>query len=472
MPKVQGWYVDFALGLAFSTIADKSGLLHRFDMRKPISFTSTHKLLASTHSFMVGDYPATVNWGLNIYFLFAVSWFLHLGARLPLLGVIRFDLFLVCVLAYLAFVRKGDTSTGRTSTDKMLRVLIAYAIFTIPFVYWPGSVINTGLGNFIKAIVFYYFTVAFVHTEQDLKKLVLVFVSCQVLRILEPLYLHVTEGYWGGHAYMSAGAEALDRLSGAPSDVVNPNGLAFIICLVLPFLYLVAGLSWKGRVGAILLAPACLYALALTGSRSGILGLFIVFLGIMAQAKRRVMWIISAVIIVVLSFPLLSSNMQDRYLSLIGQGEKNAGTAEGRVTGVIDNFVAALHRPILGHGLGTSQEVNANFIDVDMPAHNLYAEIAQELGFVGLVLFLVLLKSIYVGFNECRRIYNQQSASTFLRQLVECMQILLLMNFIFSFASYGLSSYEWYFLGGMSVSMQRLATEAQGKVDAGRGRKE
>jgi len=448
-------------------------------MSKSGSFTSTHRLLTSTHNSRTGEDPETSNWGLTIYLLFAVSWFLHLGTRLPFLGVIRFDLLLVCILAYLASiskqdtgVSKGDTSTGRTRTDKILRVLVAYSILTIPLVYWPGSVINTGIGNFIKAIVFYYFTVAFVRTEQDIKKIVFVFVACQVFRILEPLYLHVTEDYWGSVAYMSGGSEALDRLSGAPSDVVNPNGLAFIICLVLPFLYLMAGLSWKGSVGAILLVSACLYALVLTGSRSGIVGLVVVFLGIIVKAKRRVMWLVSAVIIVVVSFPFLNSNMQDRYLSLIGKGEKNAGTAEGRVTGVLDNFEVALHRPIFGHGLGTSREANANFGESDQPAHNLYAETAQELGFVGLALLIVLLKSIYVGFRDCKRAYSEQGASVFLRKLVDCLQIVLLMNFIFSFASYGLSSYEWYFLGGISVSMQRLTMEDQGTVDAGRGLKE
>lgn len=415
------------------------------------------------------------NTGLNIYLLFAVSWFLHLGTRLPFLGLIRFDLLLVCVLTYMAFVGKRDASVSKSepsgdgiSTDRVLRILIAYSIITIPFVYWPGSVINTGIGNLIKAIVFYYFTVSFVRTEQDLKKLVFVFVTCQLVRILEPLYLHVTEGYWGDVAYMLRGTEALDRLSGAPSDVVNPNGLAFIICFVLPFLYLMAGMSWKGYVGALLLAPACLYVLALTGSRSGIVGLAVIVLGILAKSRRRVMWVIAVVVVAVVGFPLLSPNMQDRYLSIIGAGEKNAGTAEGRVTGVVDNFVAALHRPIFGHGLGTSREVNGNFIGNDQPAHNLYAEVAQELGFVGLVLFIVLLNSIHAGFRECKRAYNQQNGSIFLQNLVDCMQIVLIMNFIFSFASYGLSSYEWYFLGGMSVSMQRLAMEDQDKGDAGR----
>jgi O-antigen ligase len=324
-------------------------------------------------------------------------------------------------------------------------------------VEWPGSVIRAGIPELIKAVVFYYFTVAFVRTEKDLKKVIVVFVSCQLWRILEPLYLHITQGYWGGIAYMIGGAEALNRLSGAPSDVVNPNGLAFIVCTVLPFLYLIAGLSWKFWVASSIVTPACIYALVLTGSRSGLLGLAIMFLAILVKSTRRLLWGLSGAMLLVLGFPLLNPDMQDRYMSIIGAGEKNAATAEGRVSGVEDSFVIALRRPIFGHGLGTSREANANFAGKDQPAHNLYGEVAQELGFVGLVIYLLFLKSIYTGFAECKRVYNRQDASAFLTRLVDALQLFLFMNLLFSFASYGLSSYEWYLLGAFSVAIQRLA---------------
>jgi len=179
--------------------------------------------------------------------------------------------------------------------------------------------------------------------------------------------------------------------------------------------------------------------------------------------------VVFTLIITATAFPLLSVDMQDRYLSIIGQGEKNAETAEGRLTGVVANFVVALHKPIFGHGLGTSREANANYTENDdQPAHNLYAEIAQELGFVGLAIYLMFLKSIYVGFNNCKHADDQQNVSVFLRRMVDCMQVLLIMNFLFSFASYGLSSYEWYFLGGISVVLQRLAMEAENRATAGR----
>src|SRR5690242_12691831 len=177
------------------------------------------------------------NVGLNLYLLFVVSWFLHLPARLPMLGAIRFDLLLVLVLTVLAVrCRPGDGEV-KTSTDTVLKILLAYAILTIPFVQWPGTVIKIGLPDLIKAVVFYYFTIAFIKTERDLKRFIFVFLACQCVRVMEPLYLHVTEGYWGAAASMSGGSEFLDRLSGSPYDTVGPNGLAFIVGTVVPFLY-------------------------------------------------------------------------------------------------------------------------------------------------------------------------------------------------------------------------------------------
>jgi len=128
--------------------------------------------------------------------------------------------------------------------------------------------------------------------------------------------------------------------------------------------------------------------------------------------------------------------------------------------------VVAFRRPLFGHGLGTSLEANANFAGNDQPAHDLYVEVAQELGFVGLAIFIRFLKSIFTGFAECKRTYVGKDTGAFLRRLVDTLQIFLIMNFLFSFASYGLSSYEWYLLGGFSVAMQKLANTTLTQEDA------
>lgn len=400
-----------------------------------------------------------MNASLNVYLIFVVSWFLHLGTRLPALGIIRFDLLLVVVLFLLAVSRKTAAESAENDTRKYLKILIAYSVLTIPLVEWPGSVLNRGIQELVKAAVFYYFTVAFVQSEADLRKLLLTFVGCQLFRVMEPLYLHLTEGYWGDFASM-ANWEYLNRLSGAPSDIVNPNGLAFVICTALPFLYFLARLSWRYRLAFLLFAPLSIYALNLTASRTGFLGLVIITLGIMAKAKRRFVVIATVATASIVLFPMLSADMQDRYLSIFGKGEKNATTAEGRVEGWSRYLDVAMRRPVFGHGLGTSREANANFGSDDQVAHNLYLETAQEIGFVGLIIFLLFIKAIFTSFRRCKQIYDEHPGSDFVRAMVDAMQVWLFLNLVFSFASYGLTSYEWYLLGGFSVALTRLATQA------------
>lgn len=400
-----------------------------------------------------------INAGFSLYLFFVTSWFLHLGSRIPVLGLIRFDLILVAVLAFLALFGTARRQHLMTDTDKWIRVLIVYSILTIPFVEWPGSVIRFGIEALIKGAVFYYFTIAFVDSESRLRKFVAVFIGCQLFRVMEPLYLNLTEGYWGDIASM-ANWEYLNRLSGAPSDIVNPNGLAFIICTVLPFLYFGASLSWIKRLIFLVFAPLCVYALMLTGSRTGFVGLVIITLGILMRAKQRLVLAVACVLIAVIGFPLLSPDMQDRYLSIVGAGAKNEGTAEGRIAGVMTNFEVALRRPFFGHGLGTSREANANFGDSDKPAHNLYAEAALELGFIGMAIVIFLIVSIFSGFQISKRACASQDAGSYLSRTVDAMQVWLLLNIVFSFASYGVTSYEWYLLGGLAVVLQRLAVHA------------
>src|SRR5207249_288853 len=277
--------------------------------------------------------------GLNLYLLFVLSWFLHLPQRFEFLATIRSDLLLVFILAGLALTRASNDQP-LAQAGKVLRVLIVYAIVMIPFVYWPGSAIKSGLPNFIKAVVFFYFTIAFVRTEADLKKFLVMFLSCQVFRIVEPLYLNLTQDYWGSAASMG-NWERMLRLSGAPSDIINPNGLAFVVCTVLPFLYFMSGLSSKYFLMALMLAPACLYVLSLTGSRSGIIGLAALMVGIIVKSKSRAsLFLITTVGLVVLGvgFTFLAPELQDRYLSIIGKGEKNATTADQRMEGMEAQF--------------------------------------------------------------------------------------------------------------------------------------
>ncbi len=398
------------------------------------------------------------NVAFNLYLLFIASWFLRLPARVLLLGDIRFDLILIGIISILIFLN-GHKFTGKkfSNISGILIILSIYIIISLPLVEWPGSVLNTGIPNFIKAIVFYFFTIHLIDTEKKLKTLLLTFLACQSVRILEPLYLHITTGYWGSQASM-ANWEFMNRLAGAPYDVVNPNGLAFIIVTVIPFFHYLSSNSFTNKLIYLSTLPFFLYALVLTGSRSGFIALIIILMGIIIKSQKKLLLTFIIMISAIIVFANLTPEQKDRYISIYDKNSQNYGTTQGRKEGVIKDFKVALDRPLVGHGLGTSAEATYHATGYGIISHNLYTEIMLELGIIGLMIFIFFIKAIIVNFHKSLKFFKKNmNRDSYLLNITHAMQVWLLMNIIFSFASYGLSGYQWYFFGGLSLVIRRLS---------------
>ncbi|MBJ6137694.1 O-antigen ligase family protein [Marinobacter litoralis] len=395
-----------------------------------------------------------------LFLVYLVSFFLHLPSRISILGAIRLDFILVGVITFLILSSQSKKGTRIDDASKYLLAILLYAIITIPLVQWPGSVLNKGIIEFIKAAIFYFFTVNLVVSERRLKAVISFFVACNVIRILEPLLLNITSGYLGSVTHLGGG-EFAGRLSGAPSDIVNPNGLAFIIATVFPFLHYVFAPSGKKAFFIYaLLIPVLLYAMGLTLSRSGILALGIIAFGIWVKSKYKFRLLMLGLVGLLVIGMNLNEIQKDRYLSLVSDDARQSASAEGRIDGWSADFKVAMNRPIIGHGLGTSREANWNVRGKDQISHILWAEIWQEIGMIGLLIFVLYLKSMVKNFREAASLIKiSLGTNDFLFRCSQAMQVWLLMNLLFSLASYGLKSYEWYFFGGLSVALLNITKD-------------
>lgn len=393
----------------------------------------------------------------GLYLVYLVSFFIHIPSRISVLGSIRFDLILVVVICLMILSSKSTKGDRLDGASKYLLAIFVYSIAVLPFVEWPGSVVNNGLYEFVKGAIFYFFTVNLVISERRLKMLLFVFISCNVFRVLEPLYLNVATGYLGSSTYLG-GSEFAGRLAGAPNDTINANGLAFVIASIFPFLhYVFAPVSRKSWLLYVILVPVLLYTMGLTLSRSGVLALGIIAIGIFIKSKRKAALVLLGVVGVLAIWSSLNDVQKDRYLSLVSEDSSQASTAQGRVEGWFTDFEVAMNRPIIGHGLGTSREANWNVAGNDRVSHILWAEIVQEIGIIGLVFFTLYLKTMVMNFIEAGRLIKSRlPESHFLSRCTQAMQVWLLMNLLFSFASYGLKSYEWYLFGGLSVVLMNI----------------
>jgi putative inorganic carbon (hco3(-)) transporter len=407
-----------------------------------------------------------------LFMVLIVFTLLSVPSRIPALGIVRPTVLLVAVIAGLIFASVGQPGARDTSrTTRYLNLLIIYVVLTLPFVEWPGSVLRFGIEGFVKAAAFFYFAVLLVDSYQRLRIFIFTVVACQVFRVLEPLYLHLTTGYWGGSAHMGGG-EFMQRLSGAPNDIINPNGLAFVVLTALPFLHYLLGGSPKilFRLLYLVLLPMLLYALILTGSRSGLIGLLVLYSIIILRSQHKLLLVSAAAIATAAVLGIMSVELTDRYRSITDADTRHGATAEGRIEGVKRDFRVGLRRPLFGHGLGTSREAIWNFAGHDQLSHNLYTEVFIELGVIGLAIFLTFLISVFTNVRRVGQEYELLRGAFhtgadpprgadrlgFYGRLAGATLAYFLMALVFSLASYGLSGHYWYMVAGLSVALLNL----------------
>jgi O-antigen ligase len=404
-----------------------------------------------------------------LFMYFMLDFFLRFSVRVPAYGMLRPTLLVVLLITMLLIFQK-EKFKGWTKDPVVhaMLVFLGYLVLSLPVVEWPGSVIRNNLSDFVKVIVFLFFTVLIIDSEKRLKIFLTVFVGCQLIRVFEPLFLNITEGYWGDKTHLGGG-EFSQRLSGAPADVINPNELGFVIATAIPFLHY---LVWPGRFKAKLFylaaMPALLYALILTQSRGAFLALLVVAWMIFKESNRKMMFIVMAAAIAFAGWSVMSPDQKDRYLSLVGMSESgNAATAEGRISGMMNEFALGFSRPIVGHGLGTTPEAKVNIAgSKSQAAHNFYAEILIETGILGFVFFMRFLVRIYGKFRSNNKLLGSKALSPtllFYSNLNKALIAVFWMYVVYSTNYWGLSQYYWYLFAGMMIVFSKLLS---GKLTA------
>lgn len=422
-----------------------------------------HGLLAKLHTHTVSQF----SFFLFLYFI--LDFFLRFSVRIPGYGVIRPTLLAVAAISLLLFAQR-DKLKGRFDDPifKVIFVLLGYLLISLPLVEWPGSVIRTNIDTFVRAVVFLFFTALIVDTEKRLKWFVGIFVFCQVFRILEPLFLNITQGYWGSATHLSGGDFA-NRLAGAPADVINPNELGFVIATVIPFLhYLLWPRGWFSKLVYVALMPAMLYALILTMSRGGFIALLVVAFMVFKESKHKTGLLVVAVVVVIGALNVMTPIQKDRYLSLIDSDTAGGASAEGRFRGMVREFELGFTRPIVGHGLGTTPEAKTHKLGSRQASHNLYAELLIELGIIGFVIFITFLvrcaRQLSVMRERIRAL--RDPGLVFYQRLNKVLICLFWMYAVYSINYWGLSQYYWYLFGGLTIAVTRLATSAAAQAES------
>lgn len=399
-----------------------------------------------------------------LFIIYQLVFFLNMPARISGLGVIRPTLLLFAIISFLLIIQREKIAYKLNQPIfKTFSAFLLMLLITLPFVKFPGSVLRENFALFLKAIVFLYFAALILDTEKRFKIGLLVFVGCQVFRILEPLYMNLTSGYWGSSTYLGGG-EFASRLGGSPADVINPNELGFVIVTAIPFLhYFLMPKGFWVKLIYLFLLSLMLYALILTMSRGAFLALLVVGWFIFKESKRKIILVAFICVGLTAAMFVMTDTQRERYLSLVSSDTRQSATAEGRLTGMVSELTLALERPIFGFGLGTTAEAKFNTRGRSKASHNMYAEILIEVGIVGFFFFARFILAIRSQLSK--ELKKAKESDIFYLTLFKVFNIIFWMFAVYSVNYWGLSQYYWYNLAGLVIAASLLMNSKINKED-------
>lgn len=277
---------------------------------------------------------------------------------------------------------------------KIIFAMFGWMVLTIPFASWRGGSFQQVFFEFSKALIVTLTLIVTVTRKVELRRLMLV----QAL----------------GVALMtSAAVIANNRMQGRLAGVgdamlSNPNDLAINVALNWPlcllFLITVRGMAAKLFWAVSMLVMV--YALIETYSRAGFLALIVAIVFCLWEfgIRRKKVYVLGvAFICLMATVAVAPGNYIARLETLLGkfqEGDYDRGSAEARYELLIQSLKVTATHPVFGVGPGNFP----SYTGLWRVTHNTYTQFSSECGIPVLLLFLLLMRRVFLNLRYLRRV--------------------------------------------------------------------
>ncbi len=275
----------------------------------------------------------------------------------------------IALLAVIAGLAGNKIKTKFPLELKLLLVLFAHLVITIPFAFWRGGAFATVFEKFSKEVIVALLVTLIVQNFDELRKLILVQASAVAVMTIVSVIIHPgnvrLEGVLGG-------------IFGNPNDLAINIAINWPLCLT--FFFFTRGVGKKLFWLVCLLGM--LYAVVATYSRSGLMAMIVSVLVCLwefgIRGKRFAMIMMAGVIgIVGIGVAISTPNYRRELLK--------------------ESIRLSFQHPLFGVGPGNFPAATESW----RVTHNTYTELSAEGGFPALILFVVILG---LAFRNVRRV--------------------------------------------------------------------
>ena len=364
---------------------------------------------------------------------------------------------IIAVIAYLARVLgSGVRWTVMNREVRLILILMSIALISIPFSKWPGGSVEFFLDQYSKSIIV-FFLVANVLTSFRRYRTFLWTIGIfsafnAVLGI---------KNYLSGSFVLTDG-RVLGGVSGIAS---NPNDLALTLNLAIPFLvYLYStAKSSRQRILVAVLIAINVGGIVISFSRGGFVTLvvFVLWTAWMCGQRQGMGIFIKTVAgMVVLALVLLLAGPEgygSRIDSISDMDKDTTGSSQARWQGMV-----GAAQGMLAHPLGVGLHMN-NLVLHDMGlgwlgVHNVYLELGAELGFPGLIVFLMLLYGLIASMKKVRIQYEHIPEMAQLAQAGGGAMVAYATAAMFHPVAY---HFYFYIVAGLMIACQQLTLSVE-----------
>jgi O-antigen ligase len=424
-------------------------------------------------------YEEPNNFLLTVYLLFVFCVYLQIGYRWPVLGEIRFEFLLGALLGPVAVItlfRRNVLDVG--SVMAWAIALLASMGVMVAFSQVPGDSWTIYVDRALKFAVFGLCIAAFVSSPRSLALFLAVFLLA-FMKMGE-------EGFLGTlDSSMIWENQEVPRLRGSTPSYNHPNSFSGTQLGTLPFLFYLFPLApWYLRVAILIQALFCGNVILRTGSRTGYVGLIGAMVAMVWMTKKRIRTVVLVLALVLFAGQLIPAEYLGRFESIY-EDKSTAGedTSIGQRKQILLDAIAVFEEHPLGVGVGAFPAVREKLFGRDQDTHNLYLEVATNLGLQGFLIFMGLVIVLWVTLRKLQHDFQSQlvelqcrgpptkssDAAEFTRHVghlkfflatARATWVFLIIRLVVGM--FGMDMYEiyWWFCSGLAIallSMNRIA---------------
>jgi probable O-glycosylation ligase (exosortase A-associated) len=314
----------------------------------------------------------------------------------------------VTAVAALISLIMGRLATARpiSRMTPELAGVLAFGLLmlvTAPFSIWMGGAFATFQELYLKVILVYLLAVNVLISPKRLERLTWILVV-----VVGYFAFRAVFDYARGVNVISGGT----RVRGAVGGFMqNPNDMALNMVAFLPVAALIAmhNRSVFKRLVAALCALFMMGAIVASGSRGGFLGFFAMVLVLAAFSMRKhPMFVMAGALVVICALPLAPSSYWNRIASIADESKDDVQSSQARKALMGQSLEAFLENPVTGVGAGCFKDWNPKGrAEAWHEAHNVWLQVAAELGLFGLAAFFFLVMRAFYSVFQTRRLLRR-----------------------------------------------------------------